>query len=659
MSILTEADRKDEIRYLCKLIDKYLSIEEKLDIVSFIEQNRVLPQGIGRVAGAYRFSKTPYLREIIECFNSNSIIQEVTVMKGAQIGATVGLLENLILYIIGVSPAPTLFLANTADVAENIFETRVDPAIDNTGLRHLISSQIQRKNNKATGDTKNKKTFHGGFVQVAGLNSISKLKSFSIKYLLVTEADESKSDLAGQGDPISLAERRLDSYSSVKKIFIESTPTNSGSSVIEDRFLQGDQRYYYVPCKHCGELQKLEFQNLKWELDDSNKVVSGSVYYQCKFCEGKWKNIDKEDFLKDASYNGRAKWIPSVDNAYKQKRSYHISSLYSPVGFRSWEEIIKQYVEAMELEKNGDKSKIKVFYNQALGLTYKESEQSPPYEIIFQNNRGPYLSEYINDRGDLMPTTLDFDILKYPPLFCTMASDIQKNYIEVGVVLWALGMRSFTIGYHRLYGDTSDIHSKAWRQLEYLIKSKHAGMYASIVFVDYGYNASLVFDFCERIHHQSFRGDIVFPIKGVSTGKLFKVSTESIKAPPLININVNQSKLEVYSRVVVNKTDDDSPPLFCNFPSNFTIDYFKMLVSEERRKKHSSNGKDNWEWHLPKGRRNEALDIMGYNIVAAYLFCDDFRDCKKSDGSIDWDLIWEYLSEDTWVAFREQYPFDS
>ena len=656
-SVLDRWQRND-ISYINNIIARCLSTKEKKNIVEYIEENRFMPAELSPIPGPYRYSKTPYLREIVECFDAKSAIQTVYIMKGAQIGATVGIDENFILYIIGCNPGSTLFLAHTHDIAKEIFSKRIDPAIDNAGLREKIKSQTQKKANKSSGDTSTLKEFEGGFIIIGGLQSISRLKAFSIQNLIITEADEAAKDIGGQGGPISLAEKRQDAYSLVKKTLIESTPKNDSQiSNIEPRFLKGDQRYYHVPCKHCGELQTLEFENLKYEIDIDNRLVDNSVYYECKFCKGIWKNSDKEYFLTDIKGGGKSKWVATAKSSNSLCRSYHISSLYAPVGFKDWEEIIVEFLAAKESEENGDNGAMKVFTNQTLGKTYKEIDEAPPYEYIKNKNSGSFIREYFDYDDNLIQSSINPNDLKYPPLFCTIASDIQKNYIEASVVLWALGMRCYTIGYHRFMGDTSDINNKCWLMLEKLIKSKHCDMYASITFVDYGYNSGVVSNFCEKLSSQIINGSVVFPVKGSITGNLFRISNSNIKRTPLININVNESKSQVYARLSLQKTEDENPPLWCEYASDLPLDYFQMLTAEEKKVRHLSNGRQSYEWILRQGqKRNEALDIMGYNIVAAYFLCDNLN-IKNADNSVNWDALYTYFQSVDWLEYREIYQF--
>lgn len=650
----------DDILYIEDMVRKYLQPRKKTDIINYIEKTRVLNERVSAIPGLYNYKITPYLREIIRNFDEDSPIQYVDFMKGAQIGATVGIDENLMIYLIGNSPAPILFLASTLEVAEQIFALRMNPSIEESGLGHLIKSANKNKKSRETGNTKNYKSFDGGFIQIGGLQTISKLKSFSIKVLIITEADEAKSDVGGQGNAITLAERRTDAYSLMRKILIESTPKMAtGESYIEERFLKGDQRYYHVPCKDCGELQILEFERLKYELDENGILIPSSVHYECKYCGSHWKEADKEYFLKTFEDGGKAKWIPLAKSKNPNRRSYHLSSLYAPIGFRSWESIVYDYIEALEFEKNGDNTYMKVFCNTVLGETYKSYEEAPPYERIFNKNRDNYLRERINEYGEITQSTLDIENLPYKPLFCSIAADIQKNYIEVGVFLWCEGYRSYLIGYHRLDGNTSNLNSRCWKLLEILIKSSHLGFYASMIFIDKGFIPATVTDFCENIHNQlKVNGNIIFPIKGDSTGKLFrKQETNENKRPHSLIINSNIAKEEVYSALALELTEEEPlPPRWAYFPNDLNIDFFRMLTAEEKIKKHLPSGKVKYDWILRAGqKRNEALDIFAYSTSAAFFYIDNIAR-KDNKGNINYKELWHYLSDSgAWFEHLDKF----
>ncbi|HET6494978.1 MAG TPA: phage terminase large subunit family protein, partial [Thermoleophilia bacterium] len=57
------------------------------------ETQRYLPAQLTPMPGPYRFDVTPYLREIVDCIGIESPVREVSLMKGVQMAATVGILE--------------------------------------------------------------------------------------------------------------------------------------------------------------------------------------------------------------------------------------------------------------------------------------------------------------------------------------------------------------------------------------------------------------------------------------------------------------------------------------------------------------------------------------------------------------------------------------
>ncbi len=158
-----------------------------------------------------------------------------------------------------------------------------------------------------------------------------------------------------EGDPVNLAIQRTATFSN-RKIFMISTPTIKNYSRIETAFLEGDQRYYYVPCPDCGEFQILKWQNVKWPKGDPE-----NAYYECKKCKSHWQDHQKAEILK----NG--KWIATASNTDKKVVSFHLSSLYSPHGWVSWGDIAKEFSEVHK-----DPPRLKVWTNTKLAETWED-----------------------------------------------------------------------------------------------------------------------------------------------------------------------------------------------------------------------------------------------------------------------------------------------
>ena len=84
----------------------------------------------------------------------------------------------------------------------------------------------------------------------------------------------------GEGDPIALAEARTISFGHRSKVVLASTPTLKGLSRIEREWELSDQQRYHVPCPHCGGLQWLQFERLRWKPGKAE-----TAQYLCEHCD--------------------------------------------------------------------------------------------------------------------------------------------------------------------------------------------------------------------------------------------------------------------------------------------------------------------------------------------------------------------------------------
>jgi len=117
---------------------------------AWAEERRYLPASVTSLPGPYRFDVVPYLREVLDCLSIDSPIREVVIQKGAQIGATVGVLENAIGYFIDhVRCAPCMLVTADAELAKLRMDSYVIPMLQSSGLDHLITSHDEMSHRKS------------------------------------------------------------------------------------------------------------------------------------------------------------------------------------------------------------------------------------------------------------------------------------------------------------------------------------------------------------------------------------------------------------------------------------------------------------------------------------------------------------------------------
>ena len=585
-------------------------------VSQWAEKHRVLPQGLTSRPGPFRFAESEPMREIVDCMSESSLVREVALMKGAQLGGTVAVMENFIGYIIAQVPGPTLAITGDKDMADLWMEKRVDPMIQSAGLRHLIFSQVQKRHNRDTGDTKDSKSFPGGFLRAVGPNSGSKLRSDAIQYLLLDEEDAYPQEVQDEGDPIALAIRRTDTFELTRKILHISTPLIKGTSRIEAAFLAGDQRFYYVPCRHCGHMQPLDWKRITWRTDDAGLLEWDSVRYLCASCGKEWRNEDKSWFLP------RGEWRPTAKAQKRGMRSYHLSSLYSSPGARSWESIVEEWIGIKD-----DNGKRRAFVNTVLGETWEERGEAPKWERIMLRLRGPY------EAGQLPHD--------HQALVLTLGADVQRDRIEAEIVAWGEDKRSWSLGYYIFRGTTDDIDGPAWSELKKLLERNHAGMNISIALVDAAYNTTQAYQFCEQ-----FIGGVM-PCMGEpinSQGRnIFAIRQVPGYATQRVNLQTGQLKSELYGYLQRDASEEMIPAGFCQFPQDYPEEYFKQLTAESLHHTKLKSGATKFEWKKSR-ERNEALDCRVYALAALYVFASIVQGEISPDEPISWESFWLLLN---------------
>ena len=247
-----------------------------LTVSEWADQHRMLSSRASAEPGRYRTARTPYMRDIMDALSPTSPVQRVVFMKAAQVGATeAGCC--FIGFVIHHAPGPMLCVQPTVEMAKRASRQRIDPLIDESPA---IRERVKPARSRDAGNTMLSKDFPGGTLVLTGANSAVGLRSMPARYLFLDEVDAYPASADEEGDPVALAEARSLTFAHRRKVFLASTPTIRGMSRIERDYEASDQRRFFLPCPHCGAMQWLKFERLKWD-----KGQPGSVRYVCEACD--------------------------------------------------------------------------------------------------------------------------------------------------------------------------------------------------------------------------------------------------------------------------------------------------------------------------------------------------------------------------------------
>jgi phage terminase large subunit GpA-like protein len=560
-----------------------------LTISQWADRYRWLSQRASAEHGRWRTERTPYLREIMDCLSPMSPIERTVFMKGAQIGGTeCG--NNWMGYIIHQAPGPMMAVQPTVEMAKRNSKQRIDPLIEESEvLRKLVRDPRSRD----SGNTVLSKDFPGGVLVMTGANSAVGLRSMAARYLFLDEVDAYPGDVEGEGDPITLAMARTRTFAR-RKVLLVSTPKITGMSRIEAAYEESDQRKYWVPCPTCREFQILKFAQLRWPKGDPQSAV-----YICEHCGQEIRNHQKQSMLARGEWRAGAK-------GDGRTAGFHISSLYSPVGWFSWGDAAKQFEQA---QKNP--ALLQVFVNTVLGETWTLLGEAPEWQKLY-DRREDYKVGLVPRGG----------------LFLTAGADVQKDRIEVEIAAWGRGKESWSVDYRVFEGDTS--RAAVWEKLTGLLNESfttESGLELPIMqlAVDSGFATIEVYQWARR------QGGRVLVIKGDSRTPSLIGSASPVEVGPMgaklkrgvrvWPVNSGMAKEELYRWLRQDRpTDEDVakgipfPSGYCHFP-RYSEEYFKQITAEQLVTK-IVKGYRRHEWQKMR-ERNEALDCRVYARAAA------------------------------------------
>ncbi len=616
----------------------------------YIERVRYIPKGLSPKPGFFQFSYTPYLIEPFNLLASDSGVQEIAFMKSAQIGYTVGMIENGILYHIGSDSKYQQFVTADQSLAKETVKERIDPMIDNAGLRHLIFSQSKRKGSKLTGDTLVHKQYPGGALSVVGARNPDAFRGKTRQVSFLDEID-TFSDDPTEGSKLGIIRNRSNAFSETRKIIYGSTPLIEQTSQIYKLYKMGDMRQYHVPCPRCGEMIVLH-----WRIKNDNGVDCGIVFdvkdnlpvyetvaYKCQACEETFKNDEKVFFL----LGGKGEWRPTAVSKVPRFRSYWINALYSPPGMFSWEQLVQDWARAWDFERNRvkDIDAMKEFYNTKRGIPWEEKGTQLKYEKVVTLKRTGFLTGKIPEDKMIADAGSEAMIV-------IASCDVQGDCIWVDVKAYTAGGQSWTLEFFDLPGNPQKSDDPIWDKLDDFIvntryKSESGRTYwIEVTFIDSGWKSENVYEFCRRF------ASGVFPVKGEESLKdklvyvpMAKTTLEraGVVAAYKINTTLLKNRMQYYMGSLQWQTGEQQPEFYCNFPEDLKDDYFKMLEAEEKVivKNKQTGQYIKTVWRNTHELPNHAADTFCYNLAALHLVAD--RVCRENLGidHLNWSAFWE------------------
>lgn len=575
-------------------------------ISEWADQYRQIAKGPEK--GQWRTSRTPYLREPMECMSEGSGIERVVMQFATQLGKT-EVLYNTILQRIHRSPMDMMIVQPTLTDSKDHSRERFMPTV-----RRMpeIASRLAKPSSRDESATWQTKSLAGGSTLFfAGANAARSLASKPLGLVCCDEIDGYPLDVDGEGDPLTLVGERMSNYSD-RKLLLCSTPTIRDFSRIEAEYLASDRRRYHVPCHHCGELQHLEWGSaeeygIKWLKTLDGQARPETAHYVCKHCGASIEEHHKTKMLAEG------RWIAEAPGAQMGAvAGFHLNKLYSPTGWRSWRWMVAAWVDAMEAARSGDTTKLKSFVNTSLAETFED-----------QGDRA--------DEHALRRRAADIPLrqVHWGLFVCTLGVDVQGDRLEAYVWAWGRGLERQLVDRAIFYGDPALPESEAgspwaalteYRRTPILHASGRVAPLLATMIDTGGHHTQAVYSYARDHQHAGVCG-----VKGSSqSGKtvLGKPTDQDInwrgqrhkRGVKLWPIGTDTAKSEIYGRLRIAEPG----PGYVHLSKHLPSDVFDQLTAERLVTRYIK-GHARLEWVKPAGRRNEALDCAVYALAGAHM----------------------------------------
>ncbi len=490
-------------------------------------------------------------------------IETIVIMSSAQVGKT-EIINNIVGYFIDQDPAPMIVMQPTVDMAKTWSHDRLAPMVRDTPK---LTATMTESKSRDSSNTLFHKSFPGGHITMVGANSPAGLASRPVRVVCCDEVGRYPPSAGTEGDPVNLLRKRTTTFWN-RVIILTSTPGIKGVCRIEAEFEASDQRYFHVPCPHCGDCHRLRWSNVQWPDGEPEKA-----FMVCADCGGVIEDKHKARMLR----NG--KWVAT--NPGGKTAGFHLNELYSP--WRTFSDVVQDFIEA---KKNPET--LKTWVNTSLGETWEESGETLNEHVLAERQEN-----------------YSIDTIPHEVLLLTAGADVQKDRIEATIVGWGLDQEAWVLAHKVYYGDPTQ--QMVWKEFDDDLKATYDGYKIAGVAVDSGYLTEFVYSFTKP--RTSRR---VFAIKGqAGMGKPLTTKPRPVgrTRAQMYNVGVDTAKRTIYARLKV-----ESGPGVIHFGVDLDDEYFLQLTAEKMVTKYR-RGFPIIEFVKTRDR-NEALDCFAYAYAA-------------------------------------------
>ena len=529
--------REKTRKLFMRCIHKSLSRPERLTVSQWAEKYRILTDN-SALPGRWSNAITPYLVEIMDSFN-DPYIQNINFVKSTQVGGTETLI-NATGWIITQNPSPTMIVYPNDELAKDVSNDKLKPAYQKT--REIKSRFFQTKSSE-----KNLR-FRGMNLYLRSGNTPAALASKAIKYLFFDEIDKMAGATKKEANPYHLAVERTKTYGYSKKIYTCSTPTLKSNYIWRFHERAEVQKYYFVPCPHCGEMIILKWQQVRFQNDEDNKMTieerAETASYYCQECGAEITDSEKRAIIRQGEWRDMKKTCREKPTSV----SFHINALYS--FFVSWKDIALEFLRSKD-----DPEELQNFINSWLAEPWEDTTVKTSEELVMQRQA--------EEPQGVVP---DWAVM------LTAGVDVQETSVYYDIVAWGAEWTSQSI----IHGQLLSLNDlEMYMNAEYK-NSSGEQFYVNLCLIDSGDQTTEIYAFC-------LRHEWAIPVKGIDGGnnhyRVTKINRKGAEYDGQQLILVDGGK---YKDSIARRLQKENGIGSCMVHADCDLEYAKQLTAEHK-----------------------------------------------------------------------------
>lgn len=540
---------------------------------------------------------------------SNDDIREVNLRKSARVGYTKIILAS-VGYFAEHKRRNQALWQPTDDDRDEFVKAELEPMLRDVSVMQSVFPAFLRRDKD---NTLQQKKFLGSLLHLKGGKAAKNYRRISIDTGYLDEYDAFDANIEKEGDPGSLAAKRIEG-ATFPKLVIGTTPKLKGFSNIEKRervadlFLQP-----YIPCPECGEYHSLtwggkdEPHGFKWQNDDPVTVRHLCPHCGALITQAQYLAVADPDTCRwqaeDGTTSDRHGVFRNAAGEIVRPPAHvacHVWSAYSPNV--SWTGIVREFLAAYREAQEGKKEKLQAFRNTTLGEYWAEEFER-------------------SDENELRARAEPFPLERCPMgcLLLLAGIDTQDNRIEVVVWGYGRGCEAWTIAYRVFFGNPQE--DDVWHDLEdFLLNTEfpHAAGTALRIFGAAqdtgGHNTHAVYHFAAKHARRKFFAVAGRPgrEKHIRDGAS-KVDIDwrgRLRKNGLVLwwVGTNHAKDLLHGRLQLTRPG----PGYVHFSKDLPDEFFKQLTGEARTTRRTVRGEES-VWSATR-TRVEVLDCTVYAI---------------------------------------------